>query len=150
MTSFYSVVRYVPDPIAEEAINIGVVAFKEGKLRFRFVEDWSSLVGPQASYEAKDQISIYGWARSNYLAAILVPILPIAAGGALAGRGIQRLMMILAAGVIGLLGFVAMGVLVLPDTAPLHEWAGLVQRVLILLVLFPCRVVLSLRLRRVR
>src|SRR6266576_86965 len=37
-------------------------------LLYRFVEDWSSLVGPQASYEAKDQISIYGWARSNYLA----------------------------------------------------------------------------------
>ena len=54
----------------------------------------------------------------------------------------------LAAGVIALLGFVAMGALVLPDAAPLHDWAGLAQRVLILLVLFPCRVVLSLRLRR--
>jgi hypothetical membrane protein len=55
----------------------------------------------------------------------------------------------LAAGVIGLLGFVAMGVLVMADDAPLHEWAGLAQRALIILVLFPCRVVLSLRLRQV-
>ena len=55
----------------------------------------------------------------------------------------------LAAGVAGLLGFVAMGILVMPDDAPLHEWAGLAQRMLILLVLFPCRVVLSMRLLRV-
>jgi len=55
----------------------------------------------------------------------------------------------LAAGVIGLLGFLAMGALVMPDAAPLHAWAGLAQRALILLVLFPCLLVLSPRLRRV-
>jgi hypothetical membrane protein len=55
----------------------------------------------------------------------------------------------LAAGVVSLLGFVAMGILVMPDDAPLHEWAGLAQRMLIVLVLFPCRVVLSMRLLRV-
>jgi hypothetical membrane protein len=54
----------------------------------------------------------------------------------------------LAAGVVSLLGFFVMGALVMPDAAPLHDWAGLAQRVLILLVLFPCRVVLSLRSRR--
>ncbi|HEY9351050.1 MAG TPA: DUF998 domain-containing protein [Acidothermales bacterium] len=40
-----------------------------------------------------------------------------------------------------------MTVLVIPDDAPLHDWAGVAQRV-ILLVLFPCRVVLSIRLLR--
>ena len=55
----------------------------------------------------------------------------------------------LAAGVASLLGFVAMGILVMPDDAPLHEWAGLAQRLLIVLVLFPCRVALSMRLLRV-
>ena len=55
----------------------------------------------------------------------------------------------LAAGVVSLLGFVAMGILVMPDHAPLHEWAGLAQRLLIVLVLFPCRVVLSMRLLQV-
>lgn len=55
----------------------------------------------------------------------------------------------LVAGITALAGFVAAGVLVMPDDAPLHDWAGLVQRALILLVLFPCRVVLSLRLLRV-
>ena len=54
----------------------------------------------------------------------------------------------LVAGITALAGFVAGGVLVMPDDAPLHEWAGLFQRALILLVVFPCRVVLSFRLRR--
>jgi hypothetical membrane protein len=55
----------------------------------------------------------------------------------------------LAAGVVAIIGFVAMGVLVMPDAAPLHEWAGLGQRALVILVLFPCRIVLSLRLLQV-
>ena len=61
-------------------------------------------------------------------------------------RGLARYT--LAAGVASLLGFFVMGALVMPDAAPLHAWAGVAQRALILLVLFPCRVVLSLRLRR--
>ncbi len=69
-------------------------------LLYRFVVDWSFLIDPQAGSEVKDQISILGWARSNYLASLLVPILPVAAGGVLGRRGIQRLMMILAAGLI--------------------------------------------------
>ena len=55
----------------------------------------------------------------------------------------------LAAGITALAGFLAVGVLVMPDDAPLHPWAGLAQRALIILVLFPCRTVLSLRLLRV-
>lgn len=55
----------------------------------------------------------------------------------------------LVAGLAALLGFVATGVLVQPDAAPLHEWGGLAQRVLILGVLFPCTIVLAMRLLRV-
>ncbi len=55
----------------------------------------------------------------------------------------------LVAGVVALAGFVAMGALVMPDEAPLHDWAGLAQRALILVVLFPCRMVLSARLLQV-
>jgi hypothetical membrane protein len=55
----------------------------------------------------------------------------------------------LVAGLLSLLGFVAVGALVMPDDAPLHAWAGLAQRLLIILVLFPCRLVLSLRLQQV-
>jgi hypothetical membrane protein len=54
----------------------------------------------------------------------------------------------LAAGITALAGFVAVGVFVMPDDAPLHQWGGLAQRALIILVLFPCRIVLSLRLLR--
>ncbi len=52
----------------------------------------------------------------------------------------------LAAGVVGVAGFVLTGTLVIPDGAPLHDWAGLVQRALVLLVIFPARLALSYRL----
>jgi hypothetical membrane protein len=52
------------------------------------------------------------------------------------------------AGAVALAAFVAMGVVVVPDDGPLHEWAGLAQRALVLVVLFPCRIVLALRLLR--
>jgi hypothetical membrane protein len=55
----------------------------------------------------------------------------------------------LIAGVLAQVSFVLMGVLVMPDEAALHDWAGLAQRLVILLVLFPCRVILSIRLLRV-
>jgi hypothetical membrane protein len=55
----------------------------------------------------------------------------------------------LASGVLAQVGFVLMGLLVMPDDAPLHEWAGLAQRVLIITVLFPPRIVLSIRLLQV-
>jgi hypothetical membrane protein len=55
----------------------------------------------------------------------------------------------LVAGAVALAGFFLLGFLVIPDDALLHEWAGLAQRLLILCVLFPCRVVLSIRLLRI-
>lgn len=55
----------------------------------------------------------------------------------------------LAAGIVAMAGFIANGTLVLPDGAPLHDWAGLVQRLIIIVVLFPCRITLALRLRQV-
>jgi hypothetical membrane protein len=51
-------------------------------------------------------------------------------------------------GLLALAGFVLMGALAMPDDAPLHQWAGLAQRIVILAVLFPARIVLSLRLLR--
>lgn len=50
------------------------------------------------------------------------------------------------AGALSILGFVAMGALAMPDDAPLHPVAGVLQRILILVVLFPCRIALSVRL----
>jgi hypothetical membrane protein len=52
----------------------------------------------------------------------------------------------LAAGIACLVGFVVMGGLAIPDEAPLHDWAGLVQRAIVLVALFPTRVALSIRL----
>jgi hypothetical membrane protein len=51
-----------------------------------------------------------------------------------------------ASGALALLSFVLMGALVMPDDAPLHDWAGLAQRLIVLVILFPCRVLLGVRL----
>jgi hypothetical protein len=40
MITKYSVVRYEPRPLSGEAINIGVIAWTDGKIVTRFVEDW--------------------------------------------------------------------------------------------------------------
>lgn len=64
-----------------------------------------------------------------------------------AWRGIATYALV--AGLVALAGFVVMGLLVVPETAPLHEWVGLGQRLMIVLVVFPCRIVLADRLRRV-
>jgi hypothetical membrane protein len=55
----------------------------------------------------------------------------------------------LAAGVAVVAGGVVMNVLAIPDGAPLHDWAGLVQRLIILGALFPARIALSFRLWQV-
>jgi len=54
----------------------------------------------------------------------------------------------LVTGIALLVLFVAVGALTRPADAPLHDWLGLLQR-LVLAVWFPCIVVLALRLRRV-
>jgi hypothetical membrane protein len=46
-------------------------------------------------------------------------------------------------------GNVLMVRLVIPDDAPLHDWAGLGQRILVVGLLFPARIALSARLIRI-
>ncbi len=52
------------------------------------------------------------------------------------------------AGILMLVSNPIMGILVLPDDAPLHDWAGLAQRIIVLGMLFPARLALSHRLLR--
>lgn len=40
MTSFYVVVQYVPDPIANERLNVGVVAYDDQRVQCKFISDW--------------------------------------------------------------------------------------------------------------
>jgi hypothetical protein len=40
MASHYSVVQFVPDPVADERINIGVLVFGQGRVGSTFVSDW--------------------------------------------------------------------------------------------------------------
>ena len=62
-------------------------------------------------------------------------------------RGVARYALV--AGVLALIGFVTMGVLAIPDGSPLHPYAGLAQRLVIMAVTFPCVVALALRLHRI-
>lgn len=54
------------------------------------------------------------------------------------------------AGILMLLSIPVMGIFVIPDDAPLHEWAGLAQRVVVLGLLFPARLAVSSRLLRLQ
>lgn len=40
MPAYYSIVQFVPDPIVDERLNIGVLVFGEGPIRHRFLKDW--------------------------------------------------------------------------------------------------------------
>jgi hypothetical membrane protein len=53
------------------------------------------------------------------------------------------------AGILMLVSNPVMSLLVIPIEAPLHEWAGLSQRIIVLGLLFPARLALSYRLLRV-
>jgi Protein of unknown function (DUF3037) len=40
MASKYSIVQYVPNPIADERVNIGVVTFDEDQVCVQFLKNW--------------------------------------------------------------------------------------------------------------
>lgn len=41
MASYYSVIQYVPDPITDERMNIGVIVYGDGTVRAQFTENWT-------------------------------------------------------------------------------------------------------------
>jgi hypothetical protein len=41
MSAFFTVVQYVPDPVRDERINIGVIVFGDGHVKSRFVDNWN-------------------------------------------------------------------------------------------------------------
>jgi hypothetical protein len=40
MTSYFSQIQYVPDPITGERVNIGIVVIDSNGCQFQFVQDW--------------------------------------------------------------------------------------------------------------
>lgn len=40
MPSKYTIVQYLPDPVTDERINIGVIVVGEGRIETRFLENW--------------------------------------------------------------------------------------------------------------
>ncbi len=43
MAAYYSVIQYVPDPVADERINAGVLVFDERRVSARFIKGWGRL-----------------------------------------------------------------------------------------------------------
>jgi DUF3037 family protein len=41
MPSRYCIVRYVPNPLTEERINVGIIAYDDAQVRVRFLERWN-------------------------------------------------------------------------------------------------------------
>lgn len=60
MAAHFSVVQYVPDPIADERMNIGVITVGNGGIRCRFLRDWDRA----ERFGGKDVASLKGFARS--------------------------------------------------------------------------------------
>ncbi len=40
MPTYFTVAQYIPDPIANERINIGIIVFGDGQIRSRFLRNW--------------------------------------------------------------------------------------------------------------
>lgn len=40
MPAHYTIVQFVPDPITDERVNIGVIVFGDGQVRSRFLQNW--------------------------------------------------------------------------------------------------------------
>lgn len=40
MASRYSIIQYIPDPIADERINVGVLVFDENVVKVQFLQNW--------------------------------------------------------------------------------------------------------------
>ena len=41
MPSRYCIIRYVPNPLTEERVNVGVIAYDDTQVRVRFLERWN-------------------------------------------------------------------------------------------------------------
>jgi Protein of unknown function (DUF3037) len=41
MPGYYSVVQYLPDPVTDERVNIGVITYGDGGIRCRFLRTWT-------------------------------------------------------------------------------------------------------------
>jgi hypothetical protein len=62
MTSYFSVVQYVPDPITNERMNVGVLVFGDGQVRARFTSDWKRVedFGSADAAEVRDAVRDVG------------------------------------------------------------------------------------------
>jgi len=43
MSTFYSIIQYLPDPIIDERINVGVIVYGDGHIRTKFLKKWKRI-----------------------------------------------------------------------------------------------------------
>jgi hypothetical protein len=65
MPSYYTVVQYVPDPVTDERVNVGVLTIGDGKVRARFLESWTRV----AQFGAQKDMSFLNEAAETLAAA---------------------------------------------------------------------------------
>ncbi len=61
MATNYTVIQYVPDPVADERVNVGIVAWNETEIRLHFVSDFkrAQRLGKVSMLPAIEQVKDY-------------------------------------------------------------------------------------------
>ena len=61
MATNYTVVQYVPDPVADERVNVGIIAWNETEIKLHFVSDFkrAQRLGNVSMLPAIDQVKDY-------------------------------------------------------------------------------------------
>ena len=76
MQTRYAIVRYLPNALNEEFINIGVVVLDDGRVRARFIEDWTrveKLAGYKVERFAEHDVVVGGMGRLSARSRITTP-----------------------------------------------------------------------------
>lgn len=79
MISRYSVIQYVPKPLADERINIGIVAWDDGRLSTRFLSNWKRVqsFGHEDIGYVREFVARFTTALSHHVSPDMFKITPV-------------------------------------------------------------------------
>ena len=87
MVSHYTVVQYLPNPLSGERVNVGVIAWGDGRMSARFIDDWRRI----QSFGGEDISFIRDFARRVEEATTASLDLPgVVSGGRLDEEKLQK------------------------------------------------------------
>ena len=67
MLTYYTIVQYVPDPVADERINVGVIVFGDGQIRSRFLRNWDRVSRFALHEDISDVRDFATWVQESVL-----------------------------------------------------------------------------------